>query len=471
MSEVGQEVSLSASSTVSLGESRDGVLRLYRGLKTAYRPEKVLSTSDPYPAGTDFTDCPYTALRYASTPRGVVIVLEVPPTATGKVSEELWPNDEARRLMVWGRFDAFIARVIPAKELRAQLRKRGIAGLDHRSKAIVLADYVDEVLRENGMQAATSGRGPVRSQRVRKSGTRCRRPLSTNTVTPAGNIVPWLAAEGPLSYSPEEPPDRDYFFQYGWVLPGIFAEHTNRRRHRYFGACFKDQCEGLFSFWRDARKGTPRRIVCCPGSIGPEAVTAPLAIYGPLPGWHGPEFLLLQHGSYQLVPVENQPLLADGELVLYRGLQEATTFRLFVPGNLDAARDRAWQRYLGVQAHVLSDAARSFNSIHDRASRCETEHLRDRSWMTDAIATRHGLDIESPGFARELWQSAHQSFSLARWVAERKFGPHYVVCKTPLSNIRLTTFFAGEHEVRIIDPGQVVVLEEHGCRAEVSTAG
>jgi len=45
-----------------------------------------------------------------------------------------------------------------------------------------------------------------------------------------------------------------------------------------------------------------------------------------------------------------------------------------------------------------------------------------------------------------------------------KFGPHYVVCKTPLGNIRLTTFFAGEHEVRIIDPSQVEILEAHGCR-------
>lgn len=124
-----------------------------------------------------------------------------------------------------------------------------------------------------------------------------------------------------------------------------------------------------------------------------------------------------------------------------------------------------------MQAHVLSDAARSFNSIHDRASRCETEHLRDRSWMTDAFARQQGLDIDRPGFARALWHGAHQSFSLARWVAEAKFGPHSVVCKTPLSNVRLTTFFAGEHEVRIIDPGQVVVIEEHGCRTEVSTMG
>ena len=35
-------------------------------------------------------------------------------------------------------------------------------------------------------------------------------------------IVPWLASAGELAYSPNSPPDRDYYFQYSWVIPGIF---------------------------------------------------------------------------------------------------------------------------------------------------------------------------------------------------------------------------------------------------------
>ncbi len=62
------------------------------------------------------------------------------------------------------------------------------------------------------------------------------------------------------------------------------------------------------------------------------------------------------------------------------------------------------------------------------------------------------------------WRAAHQSFSLAQWVGERKFGPHRVVCSTPMGNIRITSFFAGEHEVRIIDPGRVEIIERIGCR-------
>jgi hypothetical protein len=46
-------------------------------------------------------------------------------------------------------------------------------------------------------------------------------------VAPDGHLVPWLAADGPLAYTPEEPPDRDYYFQYSWIIPGIFADATN----------------------------------------------------------------------------------------------------------------------------------------------------------------------------------------------------------------------------------------------------
>jgi len=125
---------------------------------------------------------------------------------------------------------------------------------------------------------------------------------------------------------------------------------------------------------------------------------------------------------------------------------------------------RAWVPYLTVKAYVLSDAARSFNSIHDRTKRCETGHIRDQSWITDAVAREHGIDIDAQGPISELWTAVHQSYALCRWVAESKFGPNFVVLKCPLGNIRITTFFAGEHEARIIDPNQLEVIEAHGCK-------
>ncbi|MDB6015097.1 MAG: hypothetical protein JWL65_7347 [Gammaproteobacteria bacterium] len=49
------------------------------------------------------------------------------------------------------------------------------------------------------------------------------------------------------------------------------------------------------------------------------------------------------------------------------------------------------------------------------------------------------------------------SCQLSRLIGVRKFGPHHVVLKTSLSNIRLATFFAGESvgcEVEVISPLQ-----------------
>lgn len=59
--------------------------------------------------------------------------------------------------------------------------------------------------------------------------------------------------------------------------------------------------------------------------------------------------------------------------------------------------------------------------------------------MTDALAAECGLDIEHDPWTHALWKAAHQSFALERWVSENKFGPHRVVCRTPLANIRITT--------------------------------
>lgn len=48
----------------------------------------------------------------------------------------------------------------------------------------------------------------------------------------------------------------------------------------------------------------------------------------------------------------------------------------------------------------------------------------------------------------------------------RKFGPHHVVVKTSLSNIRITTFFAAESEVKIVDPSQISEVQTVGCEVE-----
>ena len=115
---------------------------------------------------------------------------------------------------------------------------------------------------------------------------------------------------------------------------------------------------------------------------------------------------------------------------------------------------------------MLSESVLSRNTIHDPVRRCETGRLRDGTWLGDELAAKAGLDIRSPGFASHLGHAAEQSYFLDPVIGERKFGPHHVVVKNFLSNIRITTFFAGESEVKIVDASQISEVQGFGCEVE-----
>ena len=294
----------------------------------------------------------------------------------------------------------------------------------------------------------------------------------TRTVVDSKYLVPWLAAEGPLAYSPVEPPAKDYFFQYSWILPEIFDQQVNLRQHRYFGSPLKEDARFLFDFWAKARGGGGAALqrYCEFGFVSQQEVLAPLAAYHyVLEPYNTAGFVLIQHGSYQWISSEHQPFIDAGEVVLYRGIGQASVFRQlrFRPDELSSANREVWRRYLALQADMLSDSVRSFNTIHDRIKRCETGGLRDGTWLADRLTADAGLDIQAPGFANELWKSAQQSYSLNPIMGERKFGPHYAAVRTALSNIRISTFFAGESEVKIVDPSRIQEVEPFGCKVQL----
>jgi len=206
-----------------------------------------------------------------------------------------------------------------------------------------------------------------------------RAPLSTATITKRGQLVPWLAAEGPLAYSPEAPPDRDYYFQYNRVLSGIFADNVNLRRHLYFGAGYKDHVRDVLAFWTLARQGNVNRVAFCMGSIGAGTVTAPLAVYRMVSPWRDEVYVFIQHGSYQIVSVAQQPQLEFGDVLLYRGLQNSHVFRRLGVGTLDAVKRTIWQRYVATQAHVLSDWRRSRGTAASQScALCQTNLVTSR---------------------------------------------------------------------------------------------
>jgi hypothetical protein len=105
------------------------------------------------------------------------------------------------------------------------------------------------------------------------------RGYSTSTLIDSMSCVPWLAAEGPRAYTPENPPATNYFFQYGWILPEIFNSNIHKGRRHYFGTPIRNHAKPLFEFWRQARRRAADRVYWSLGSFSESRLCAPVAVY------------------------------------------------------------------------------------------------------------------------------------------------------------------------------------------------
>lgn len=111
-----------------------------------------------------------------------------------------------------------------------------------------------------------------------------------------------------------------------------------------------------------------------------------------------------------------------------------------------------------IHAETLVDSIVSFNTVHCNIKRCESESFNDRSFMIDDIALKHGLEAENT-----IAAILYSGYALEKWCGENKFGPNYVKFITPATNIRITTFVAGETEVKVIDPNKLEIIKSEGC--------
>lgn len=276
---------------------------------------------------------------------------------------------------------------------------------------------------------------------------------STSTVFNDTEIVPWLASRGPLAYSPECPPDRDYYFQYSWIVPDIFNNKINKREHRYFGYPFKDHYEvkDLLNFWNNCRKGIVDRVFSPTGHMSNDSITAPIAIYS-----HDNKDIIIQHGSYQFVENKKQPDLKDGIVYLYRGIGKDTVYTHYQILDKDLNKS-----IMDIHAKTFVDSVVSFNTVHSNVKRCESSALNHDTFILHHLTKELNLQHED-----EMISVLNSGYSLNYNYGCSKFGPNHVVFKTPLSNIRITTFFCGEDEVKIIDPNKLEAIKEVGCKVK-----
>jgi hypothetical protein len=169
--------------------------------------------------------------------------------------------------------------------------------------------------------------------------------------------------------------------------------------------------------------------------------------------------IFIQHGSYLIADMKSQPCIDKGDAILYRGVQDANVLTLH---RLSTADIRL--RLMNVHAQSLADSVISFNAVHCNVSRTETGYLKDRSFMLDELCVTAGLE-PAPPVAAVLYSG----YALEESFAMRKFGPNYVRLRTPLTNIRITTFVCNETEVKVVDPNKLEVIAPVGCRVrEVS---
>ena len=80
-------------------------------------------------------------MSYAAGAKGAVMAIDI--NTTGKhVSEGLWVGPKIKRYLV-RQYQDFVVAVIPAKELRVQIRGKGVASTTDEYKAEVLRAYVE----------------------------------------------------------------------------------------------------------------------------------------------------------------------------------------------------------------------------------------------------------------------------------------------------------------------------------------
>lgn len=292
--------------------------------------------------------------------------------------------------------------------------------------------------------------------------------FNTSTLLPNGEIVPWLASKGELAYSVDNPPKKDYYFKYNFILPDILNNKVNKREHRYFGCrCNDYDVKVLLDFWNSDRLNNINRIYYSNGKKAEYSCTAPIAVYLYNSGKYLSKdiYILIQHGSYQMIKTEKQPYIKDGYVILYSGIGKKKIFKYlsFNENKLNNKAKKILRQFNDIQYDFLSDSVKSFKLSHHRIKRCETAGLNEDIDLFYNHAVKHEKKFMNYTIARKLWYYTDQCYSLHPDITKIKFGPNYAKCKTPINNIRITTFFAGEHEVKVLNPNKVEIIETKGC--------
>jgi hypothetical protein len=197
-------------------------------------------------------------------------------------------------------------------------------------------------------------------------------------------------------------------------------------------------------------------------SAGLDNFEAPIAIfkiYPRAPYQRKPYYLFIQHGSYLLIPAKSQPLIESGFVLLYRGIGSLNKFKAYQMPK----ENLLLGHYKETLKKSFLDSVTSFNTIHGSIHRTETSHLLDSSHLfSENFSSNRQINHDW----RKFLTNIQQCYTLNKEIAKFKFGPSYVVFKTPVNNIRICTYFAGEYEAKIVSLDRLTPVKAIKCKLE-----
>ncbi|MDD5455755.1 MAG: hypothetical protein PHV30_01840 [Candidatus Margulisbacteria bacterium] len=269
-------------------------------------------------------------------------------------------------------------------------------------------------------------------------------------------IVPWMAAEGKFNVKPGDK-FHSSIFNYGLRFADCFKEKGKFR----YGAGKPFLFEYFDSFWH--YKCLQPTVYMNMGILNGEHFKAPLAVYE----YRG-NLVFIQQASFQIVPAQTQPDIGNGIVSIYRGVGNARRVKLLKSQNASAAELKKVRLLNNLEwFYTFFNSKIAFLAMHSYVTRSEVSHINMMRF-----AVRNGLHyFQLKHTDKEFMEKAYNLFSVLRnsytldkdYNASRKFGPNYLSFRTPASNIALTSFFAGEFEVNVIDNDLLDIIDTHGC--------
>jgi hypothetical protein len=273
-------------------------------------------------------------------------------------------------------------------------------------------------------------------------------PQSLCTVTARNTLVPWLAAKGPYSYAPENAPRDSKFFDYGHIMPSIFAAPGRYLFGTHDPTSDNANLQLNQYFWNAAKDNLVTPVFKAEGRRTEDGFTAPIAVYQ-FSLFDRAYYALIQNGSYQILFADEHPEIKRGAIRLYRGT-------VYKDIHLQRGSREIHDLRMDFVAMTFLSSAWAFVEAHRSIQKARTNHIRKLREIYDSYRTFIAGDIlasnsDGDAYLWEITKFDRLCFSTKKRQAG-VFGLNIISLETPLTNIRISSGYLSEFEAKLIDP-------------------